>query len=322
MRSVGIVLVAVVVAALFSAAPSARADKIVFERIEKRRCVSGPGYCETARLVVMRSDGSAKRRLPRFGATTWWDVSRDGQRLVWAYKDDTIRTGTLTGKRMRIAWRGGERHTPLQPRWSPSGRQIAATLTAEPPDDWGGPYTQIFVIRPGRGRARQLHTPGVHTAAPSWSPDGRRIAAGGYRQHFTCTGPVWLPACQTTFTYGLWIIDVASGATREIPQDAPVGLPAWSPDGRTIAFSRFATPDQPEQDQLWLIRPDGAGLRQLTDLPGGGAGPSWSPNGRRLAFETDVHTQQRRNIATIRPDGSGFRRLTHGGINLDPVWSR
>jgi Tol biopolymer transport system component len=98
--------------------------------------------------------------------------------------------------------------------------------------------------------------------------------------------------------------------------------PAWSPDGRTIAFGRGFYYDGPDRSQLWLIQPDGTGLRQLTDLPCGAGAPSWSPNGRRLAFETDVQTNQRRNIATIRADGSGIRALTHGGINLDPDWSR
>ena len=91
--------------------------------------------------------------------------------------------------------------------------------------------------------------------------------------------------CTETYFQALWVIDVASGAAREILKiDGEFGPAAWSPDGRTIAFSQQAG-SQPEQ-QLWLVRPDGTGLHQLTRLSGGAGWPSWSADGRRLAFET------------------------------------
>jgi Tol biopolymer transport system component len=306
MRAAGIVVVAVVVAVLLGMAQSARADKIVFWRIEDR----------TERMWVMRSDGSAERRLPRFGVSDTWDLSSDGRRLLWTANDGKLWSATLTGQRRRLVSRAGG----AMPRSSPSGGQIAMVRSTKPPTDWTGEFTQIFVVRPGHHRARQLRIPGVHMAGPSWSPDGRRIVAVGYRQQHTCTPPpMWPPVCQTTFTHGLWIINVASGAAREIPQDAPTGAAAWSPDGRTIAFSRH--PDRGEPGQLWLIRPDGSELRQLTNLPGGAEGPSWSPNGRRLALVTEPRGDGS-DVATIRADGSGLRILTHRGNNSDPDWSR
>jgi Tol biopolymer transport system component len=307
-RVAHIVVVSIVVAGLLGAVPSASADQILFARIPSDR------------LWVVHPDGSGLRPLPYFGLYVP-DLSADGRRLLWVDQGhNDLRTASITGGRRRVGrvvWR--PRGGPTWGRWSPSGRQIVATRDVKPPDDWACCFSQVFVVRPGRGRARKLRTPGVSMATPSWSPDGRRIVAGGTRLERTCPAvPTPVSVCTETYFQALWVIDVASGAAREILQiDGEFGPAAWSPDGRTIAFSQQA--GNPPEQQLWLVGPDGTGLRQITQLPGGAGWPSWSSDGRRLAFET---AGKRRNIATIRPDGSGLRILTHRGTNLKPDWSR
>jgi len=72
--------------------------------------------------------------------------------------------------------------------------------------------------------------------------------------------------------------------------------------------------------QIFLIRSDGGGLRQLTSPPGHHEGPVWSPDGRTLSF---VHTDSRgTQIYTLRADGSRKRRLTEPpGSHRAPAWS-
>src|SRR5947207_5352845 len=84
-----------------------------------------------------------------------------------------------------------------------------------------------------------------------------------------------------------------SGVRRiaEVPHQ--ILAATWSPDGRTIAFELADTTactglHRPCGDfQIWLVGPDGAGLRMLAD---NAAYPTWSPDSRRLAFVGDFDT--------------------------------
>ena len=67
--------------------------------------------------------------------------------------------------------------------------------------------------------------------------------------------------------------------------------PAWSPDGRRIAFQR--------EGRIHIVGSDGAGEVTL----GGGREPTWSPDGTRLAFTGSA------GLAVMRDDGSGVRTI-------------
>jgi Tol biopolymer transport system component len=310
--------VALVLAGLFAVAPSASADKILY--------VQG-----AERWWVIRPDGSHARRLPLFGTPQEPDLTLDGRRVVFVdLQTNALITSPLAHRRLRVVWRlpqGAD--PPVGPRWSPSGKRIAASRDVKPPSGWPEDlnFFQVFVIRPGAGRPRRLRTR-ASMANPSWSPNGRRIVAGSYRSETTCSGspfvPPFVPVCETTFSTGLWVIKVATGAAREILHfdNESVGSPAWSPNGRTIAFERGTAQGVVTEDaHVWTVRPNGTGLRQLTPLLVGAQPPSWSPDGRRLAVTT-TQKGARSDIATIRADGSGLRVLTRSGLNFYPDWSR
>jgi TolB protein len=103
---------------------------------------------------------------------------------------------------------------------------------------------------------------------------------------------------------------------------SPAGLffqvdPAWSPDGRKIAFvSR-----RDGRSHIYVMRADGTGSRRLTDSTPDDDGPTWSPDGRRIAFQSNAnggHVE----IYSIGLDGSGLRRETRSEIDtFDPDWS-
>jgi TolB protein len=91
--------------------------------------------------------------------------------------------------------------------------------------------------------------------------------------------------------------------------------PAWSPDGRKIAFiSR-----RDGRLEIYVVNADGSGLRRLTHSPRGEYSPAWSPDGREIAFLR--LTRQRGELYVMNADGSGERRLTYTKNPNVHIWS-
>ena len=78
------------------------------------------------------------------------------------------------------------------------------------------------------------------------------------------------------------------------------------------------------QEDLFLMRADGTGLRRLTDDAFRDRGAAWSPDGKEIAFYSNRNDNY--DIWAVRPDGSGLRQLTAAGAGdtrnfLYPVYS-
>ena len=69
--------------------------------------------------------------------------------------------------------------------------------------------------------------------------------------------------------------------------------PAWSPDGRTIAF----VSDRSGNGDIYTMRRDSTDVRRLTRAAEPDSGPAWSPDGRSLAFESNA------DIYVVSADG-------------------
>jgi len=110
------------------------------------------------------------------------------------------------------------------------------------------------------------------------------------------------------------------------------GEPAWSSDGRRIAFVSRRHQMYGESGDLavYVMNADGSGLARLTNSPAPDEYPAWSPDGTKLAFNrftcmnADCTQQGYRAIYTVNVDGTGLTRLTQPvGIGDDewPTWS-
>jgi len=93
--------------------------------------------------------------------------------------------------------------------------------------------------------------------------------------------------------------------------------PDWSPDGTRIAFERTASSNQ----NIWVMNADGSGETMLTTNAGADGHPTWSPDGRRIAFESNRDGGDF-DIYTMNADGSEETELTANSYqDVDPAWS-
>lgn len=134
-----------------------------------------------------------------------------------------------------------------------------------------------------------------------FSPDGSRLLY--VRQNSPLTKPAHAHAVFVAKANG-------TGRRQLTPWSLDAGDdPDWSPDGKLILFRSHEGDGNPSQ--LYLIRPDGKGMRQLTNFkPGGFVGSaSFSPDGNWITFAKSGRGGAS-DVFVMRTDGSGTRPVT------------
>lgn len=101
---------------------------------------------------------------------------------------------------------------------------------------------------------------------------------------------------------------VRDGHTNQLTEDPADVEPSFSGDGRTIAFAR--------NGDLFSVRPDGSGQRQLTSGPEVDSAPRISPNGKYVVFERRASEGAAADLYTVGAKGGGVRAFTTG-VNDD-----
>jgi dipeptidyl aminopeptidase/acylaminoacyl peptidase len=220
--------------------------------------------------------------------------------------------------------------------WSPSGRQIALILLDPDPSEAANAKAQAEVPptpRPGEpGPAtapRQEAAPG-DGAANEEKP--RPIVIDRFQFKRDIDG--YLRGQRQR----LVMLDLDSGRTRRLTRgDFDAFLPAWSPDGRRIAFvaNRDPDPDRSYNFDLWVVdaSADAAEPTRLTafkgadDDPDTESYPAWSPDGRSIAYlqggPIELFSYGVRSLAVISAEGGAPQILTQGlDRNIaSPTWS-
>ena len=342
-QALGIAFALIGIGAVCAPAPARSSTHPGLIAFSRYRFSNNPVWKE---IWVVEPDGSGLRRIVRAPKNyldddpTW---SRDGSELlftqcapggslcngantVWAVNEDGSGLHLLTPACKSPG------HTPSlscpqdgQASYSPNGRRIAVLRFVGVPAIGVGDSTLrhvrlIFPFGPTR------HAPDLDSLV--WSPDGKQLAFAVHNDR----GNGLLPKNGRA----IYVIRAdGTGLRRVTPWKAVaggVGELGWSPDGSHILFRSIVLGSKGDPflstGNIYSIRPDGRGLRQLTHFP-----PetqiqlgSYSPDGRKIVFSTTRGairhgTVQHPDLFTMDADGSHIRRLL-GSRNWEgtPTW--
>ncbi len=229
----------------------------------------------------------------RLRAVSDVQVSPDGARVAhvveWCDPEaDTMRSAVWVDGQ-RATW-GGRREGA--PRWSPDGRSLCFVS-----DRSGRPELWLLPAGTG-GEARQVTDSPYAPEQPAWSPDGRtllyiarKVERSEYVRPQVVTRLRYLLNGRHYVGDGFWqvfSVPAAGGPSRQLTADGWHHLhPAWSPDGRRIAFCTTRNPDW-DLEWVWDVHTadaaDGGDLRRVTAGGGVCLAPSFSPDGSQIAY--------------------------------------
>jgi Tol biopolymer transport system component len=170
----------------------------------------------------------------------------------------------------------------------------------------------IYLIAPDGRRAGRVTRTIAWELNPVWSPDGTRIAyaRGGWDTHAgSIMGPartgIWVANADGTRAHRLAGVRThATGASGEYLYDLMNDGPAWSPDGRWIAFRRATGPiDAPHDRGIYVVRVSGGREQRLVRYWSPFA---WSPDSKHLAVA------RKGGLDIIRLGDRSIRRLAPG----------
>jgi Tol biopolymer transport system component len=163
----------------------------------------------------------------------------------------------------------------LRPALSPDGTKIAFQRNE------GDGHYRIWVMDADGGNAKRITSGDTDDRHPSWSPDGKTLAADsgsdGKRE--------------------IWLIDVATAQRTQLTKLGGIAsFPSFSPDGARVAFYLYRSGGT----DLWTIGRDGSNPQQITkDLASEQRqqctfachGAAWSPRGDRIAISSGDHSK-------------------------------
>src|SRR6476469_3097481 len=203
------------------------------------------------------------------------------------------------------------------PGWSPDGKTIAFLFT-ENAERAAGPLVaekaqtgvikesvteqRLALVDAKGGKLRQISPADMYVYEYDWSPDGRSFvttAAHGNGDN-------------NWYIAQIYTISAAGGEMKSIykpPVDSQIAVPAWSPDGKSVAFISGIMSDEPAVGgDIFIVPAEGGEARNIT--PGMKASASWLTwiSGGKILFGKEVDGES--GVATVDVSSGAIATLT------------
>ncbi len=240
-------------------------------------------------------------------------LSPDGTRIAYTVKRTLYEENRHAVNLYTVPAEGGEPrqltfgdHADLLPRWSPDGTTLAFVSNRR------DKRQQVHLLPMDGGEARRLTDLDGAVSAMRWSPDGKRLLIA-YRPHSQeekdrreaekndkgAERPAYKVATELHFKedgdgyqFGTWfhlyLVDAATGALTQLTDgEVSDSQPAFSPDGKTVAFTSNRHHDpyrNLNNSDICLVPVGGGPITRLTPDFGPTSSPAFSPDGKTLAF--------------------------------------
>lgn len=299
--------------------------------------------------------------LARFRSVGDPQVSPDGKWVAYTVGTVDAEKDRRDSNLWMISWDGSQQiqltATPdtseSMPRWSPDNRYLAF-LTSRGDEEEKKKGAQVWLLNRAGGEAQKLTDIKGGVSEYAWSPDSRRLVLvvrdpdpndepekkEGWkrktrppividRYHFKQDREGYLVELHTHLS----LFDVESRKAEALTSGRyDDESPAWSPDGRFIAFvsNRTPDPDRNEDTNIYVTEAKpGAEPRQLTTFPGPDGGrPSWSPDGKLIAYvqgdEVRFSAYHMNKLAVVPADGGQPRIVSSTldrGVSGPFIWT-
>jgi dipeptidyl aminopeptidase/acylaminoacyl peptidase len=255
-------------------------------------------------------------------------MSPDSQWVAYTVETSSLKDDKSEARIWMVALAGGdpvpmsaEGVSSSHPRWSPDGKFLAL-LSAR-----NEGKTEVWLLNRAGGEAQRLTDTAQDVQDAVWSPDSRRLclilrdptpeeleaARAKDKEGADKTAKEKSPKTQKPWVIDrlqfkadevgyldrrrnhLYVFDLAAKSLTQVTSgDYDDTKPAWSPDGKRLAFTsnRSPDPDRNYNNDIWVVSADnadkGAHLDQITTNPGDDNSPAWSPDGKWIAYVTQI----------------------------------
>ena len=248
-------------------------------------------------LWTARADGSDAKKVVT-GAVGQVDFSMDGRSLLYV-SDHTIRTVSVDGTGDKLFSKATWFNTLAVSR---AGRIIATQGNDQP-------SPALWTIEADGTGAKQVITGPQNTTAPTWSPDGKRIAWTTNKSG--CDRTIRVANADGSGAFNIAAVHLGDGYQG-----------SWSPNGKWLAFQNIkygsCNPAYPTESKIYIVEPKAAAVPiQVTKGPGNHSNPDWldddymyftsDADGDRDVYLTNITGTQTRRITNLPGDENGLR---------------